>query len=322
VASLLEVGTGFHPELTGRENVYLNGAILGMTRSEIQRKFDEIVEFSGVEQFIDTPVKRYSSGMNVRLAFAVAAHLEPEILIIDEVLAVGDVEFQKKCLGKMSDVVQEGRTVLFVSHQMAAVQALCLRTLWLVEGNLEMEGETSPVIDAYLASGAQRAAFALDERTDRKGNGSLHFVGIEYWDVEGKPAAIIQSGSDLKVAVRYRGSAETLKNVVITISFLDANGQFLFMCSSDFMQESFSAIPGEGYLVCEIPKLGLMPGTYALDLRCKVNGQMADRVQNAAELQVEAGDFFGAGRLPTYNQKGVLMAHDWRLVDGVERKGL
>src|SRR5213075_3000587 len=149
VASLLEVGTGFHPELTGRENIYLNGAILGMTRAEIKRKFDEIVAFSEVERFLDTPVKRYSSGMNVRLAFAVAAHLEPEILVIDEVLAVGDMEFQKKCLGKMGEVAREGRTVIFVSHNMAAVQSLCSRAIWLDEGVVKEDGSAGMVVSNY-----------------------------------------------------------------------------------------------------------------------------------------------------------------------------
>ena len=153
VGSLLEVGTGFHAELTGRENIYLNGAILGMKKAEIDCKFDQIVDFSGVEKFIDTPVKRYSSGMYVRLAFAVAAHLEPEILIVDEVLAVGDASFQKKCLGKMQDVGKEGRTVLFVSHSMAAIARLCERTILLDEGRVLQDGPSHQVVTAYLASG-------------------------------------------------------------------------------------------------------------------------------------------------------------------------
>jgi lipopolysaccharide transport system ATP-binding protein len=156
VASLLEVGTGFHPELTGRENIYLNGAVLGMRRAEMDRKFDEIVEFSELEKFLDTPVKRYSSGMYMRLAFAVASHLEPEILVVDEVLAVGDAQFQKRCLGKMSNVASQGRTVLFVSHNMNAVQSLCKRAIWLDEGRIVMEGATSSVVNEYLVSGNAR----------------------------------------------------------------------------------------------------------------------------------------------------------------------
>jgi lipopolysaccharide transport system ATP-binding protein len=313
VASLLEVGTGFHPDLTGRENVFLNGAILGMTRSEIQRKFDEIVEFSGVEQFIDTPVKRYSSGMNVRLAFAVAAHLEPEILIIDEVLAVGDAEFQKKCLGKMGSVVQEGRTVLFVSHQMAAVQSLCTRVIWLALGQVSLAGETQEVVDAYLAGAASHSLTDLDQRTDRKGSGALHLMAIEYRGAAGEPLKLVQSGQDLQVALRYRARADNIRNISVDFSVLDANGQALFMCSSDFMKQPISSIPREGYLVCSIPHLGLMPGQHSLNVRCRVNGEIADRVQEAAELVVEAGDFFGVGRLPRTGKHGVLMEHSWRV---------
>src|SRR5262245_8429896 len=182
VASLLEVGTGFHPELTGRENIYLNGAILGMTRREISRKFDEIVDFSGVEKFIDTPVKRYSSGMSVRLAFAVAAHIEPDILIVDEVLAVGDTEFQKKCLGKMSQVATGGRTVLFVSHNMTAVQALCGKAILLQNGQLTSMSATAAVIDLYLSLSAGGCALASDlVRLRRRGVGNVRFRSIAFF---------------------------------------------------------------------------------------------------------------------------------------------
>ncbi len=188
VGSLLEVGTGFHPELTGRENVFLNGAILGMSRREIQRRFDEIVAFAEIEQFLDTPVKRYSSGMYMRLAFAVAAHLDPEILIVDEVLAVGDAEFQKKCLGKMSDVAHSGRTVLFVSHNMAAVQQLCTRGLVLEQGNTIFQGQADEAIDYYLKSGAENVAVTdLSKREDRKGEGTLQFTAVEVCDKRGEP---------------------------------------------------------------------------------------------------------------------------------------
>ncbi|MCX5933616.1 MAG: ABC transporter ATP-binding protein, partial [Pseudanabaena sp. LacPavin_0818_WC45_MAG_42_6] len=174
VASLLEVGTGFHPELTGRENIYLNGAILGMDRSEIKKKFDEIVAFAEVEKFLDTPVKRYSSGMYVRLAFAVAAHLEPEILIVDEVLAVGDAQFQKKCLGKLEDVAEkEGRTVLFVSHQMASIQKLCQRSIWLDHGEVIDIDTTQRVVNKYLNNSLGLSKISLEDRKDRRGDGKI-----------------------------------------------------------------------------------------------------------------------------------------------------
>src|ERR1041385_5665139 len=205
VASLLEVGTGFHPELTGRENIFLNGAILGMSRAEITRKFDEIVAFSEVEKFLDTPVKRYSSGMYVRLAFAVAAHLEPEILIVDEVLAVGDIQFQRKCLGKMHDVsTLEGRTVLFVSHNMAALKALCVRGMHLKEGSLRFLGSIDDAIHAYHEHGsaAQLMGGDLTQRR-RRGNGKLTFVsiGLSFYDSSDTPTNYLLRGGDMEVSV-------------------------------------------------------------------------------------------------------------------------
>src|SRR5262249_35092975 len=183
VASLLEVGTGFHPELTGRENVYLNGAILGMTKQEIRKKFDEIVAFAEVDRFLDTPVKRYSSGMYVRLAFAVAAHLEPEILIVDEVLAVGDAAFHAECLGKNSEVTKSGgRTVLFVSHNLAAIQTLSKRAIMLHQGQTCGVDATETVVAQYLSSGAPRTGVALGDRSDRVGNGRLRFTGVQFLD--------------------------------------------------------------------------------------------------------------------------------------------
>ncbi|MBX2852045.1 MAG: ABC transporter ATP-binding protein, partial [Phycisphaeraceae bacterium] len=179
MASLLEVGTGFHPELTGRENIYLNGAVLGMARTEIKRKFDEIVAFAEVAKFLDTPVKRYSSGMYVRLAFAVAAHLEPEILVVDEVLAVGDMDFQRKCLGKMDEVSKQGRTVLFVSHNMATIARLCERSIMLKQGQLVLDGATGDVINEYLAEGARDSVTPLYERTDRMGEGQARMMHVE-----------------------------------------------------------------------------------------------------------------------------------------------
>jgi lipopolysaccharide transport system ATP-binding protein len=206
IASLLEVGTGFHPELTGRENVFLNGAILGMNRKEIESKFDEIVGFSGVEQFIDTPVKRYSSGMYVRLAFAVAAHLEPEILLVDEVLAVGDAEFQQKCLGKMGDVAKEGRTVLFVSHNMIAIQTLCQRALWLDSGQIKEEGAVSPTVTSYLRSG--QAEDDTNERVwtnyaEAPGNETVRLQRISVQPEDGKPGDMITMQTPVRIELDY-----------------------------------------------------------------------------------------------------------------------
>ena len=205
VASLLEVGTGFHPELTGRENVFLNGAILGMTKAEIRRKFDEIVAFSEVEEFIDTPVKRYSSGMYVRLAFAVAAHLEPEILIVDEVLAVGDAQFQKKCLGKMGDVASHGRTILFVSHNMTAVQSLCSRALLMDQGRIALDASTSEATARYLSAGGsvQQEAHWPD-LADAPGNDDLRLRSIRIGPATGDLAGLITMQSPIQVETDYR----------------------------------------------------------------------------------------------------------------------
>ena len=201
VASLLEVGTGFHPELTGRENIYLNGSILGMSKREIASKFDEIVAFAEVERFLHTPVKRYSSGMYVRLAFAVAAHLQPEILVVDEVLAVGDAAFQKKCLGKMGDVAKEGRTILFVSHNMAAIQALCSRAILLEGGRLTHQGRTQDVAQRYLHSVMSAAEIPLDQRQDRTGDGSARIVAMKIQSLD--PDHVLRSTSRLKIKVQY-----------------------------------------------------------------------------------------------------------------------
>lgn len=224
IASLLEVGTGFHPELTGRENIFINGAILGMIKIEIKRKFDEIVDFSGVEKFIDTPVKRYSSGMYVRLAFAVAAHLEPEILIIDEVLAVGDAEFQKKCLGKMEDVSKEGRTIIFVSHNMGAVNSLCGSGILLRNGSIECNGSVSQVVSEYLSGNTMvdSASIDLTGITKRKGNGILKFKSISLYN-NGKLSNKYSIGDDITISFVVEAT-EPVKNVKFAFQLFASDG--------------------------------------------------------------------------------------------------
>ncbi|GAB1470997.1 ABC transporter ATP-binding protein [Chloroflexota bacterium] len=208
IASLLEVGTGFHPELTGRENIYLNGAILGMTRAEVNRKFDEIVDFSGVEKFIDTPVKRYSSGMYVRLAFAVAAHLEPEILVVDEVLAVGDAEFQRKCLGKMSDVAHAGRTVLFVSHNMAAINRLCRRAVLLDKGRLIMNGTAQEVITNYIAGAAEESGLLEWEAHKAPGTDEVRLLGVGIYAKDGFSKSVFDVKDEIFIRLEYKVGVE------------------------------------------------------------------------------------------------------------------
>jgi lipopolysaccharide transport system ATP-binding protein len=300
VASLLEVGTGFHPELTGRENIYLNGAILGMTRAETHRKLAEIVDFAELSQFVDTPVKRYSSGMYVRLAFAVAAHLEPEILLIDEVLAVGDVAFQKKCMGRIGDVARGGRTVLFVSHNLAAVSSLCGRAILLRDGKLQEEGETSSVVNAYLAGFSALTSTQLADRKDRVGSGGARALDLDVRSMDADD--VIRCGSRLKVRLRYRSDAPIRRpSVVISVNDL-ARGRMLLL-RTDTDAGFPGEIAAEGEIECETGPINLTPG------RCYVNlaifragtggsGDMLDHVENAAEFEVEASAFYPSGALP------------------------
>jgi homopolymeric O-antigen transport system ATP-binding protein len=315
VGSLLEVGTGFHPDLSGRENVFLNGAILGLRRREIAARFDEIVAFSGVERFLDTPVKRYSSGMRVRLAFAVAAHLEPEILIVDEVLAVGDAEFQSRCLGKMSDVTGHGRTVLFVSHNLAALRSLCTRAVWLDAGRVAAEGAPDRVIDAYLEVAEQIGRRPIAERADRAGNGRLRFTRAELR--AGEPAranASAASGRPLEIALGYAAaSEEPLESVRVAVLVLDSLGHRVMATDTRFLNADFEKLPSEGEIVCRIPDLPLAAGTYQLNLWATVAEEVADHVEHALPLHVEIGDVFGTGRATVAEKHGpFVVRHSWR----------
>jgi lipopolysaccharide transport system ATP-binding protein len=316
VASLLEVGTGFHPELTGRENIQLNGAILGMTRAEIKSRFDEIVEFSEIGRFLETPVKRYSSGMFVRLAFAVAAHLEPEILVVDEVLAVGDAAFQKKCLGKMEDVAGHGRTVLFVSHNMAAVSSLCSRAVLLDNGGLVESGPTRKIIDAYLIRGREASTTPLDEREDRQGAGQVHFTTIGFEDEAGRAMATATCGDPMTVRLDY-GSRDgrPVSGVILGIQFRGSYGQPLFICLSRVALDKLSTLPPRGSIRCTIPVLPLLPGAYAVDIWCKVDEVIVDRVNHAIELTVSEGDMFGSGKLPPRDGGEFAVFHTWEVTE-------
>ncbi len=311
VASLLEVGTGFHRELTGRENIFLNGSILGMRRAEILSKFDEIVAFAEIDKFIDTPVKFYSSGMYVRLAFAVAAHLEPEILVVDEVLAVGDAAFQKKCLGKMGEVAKQGRTVLFVSHNIAAIEALCSKGYMLEKGTVFKSGATGEVIQAYMSSFMSNGEQTLGQRTDRKGDGKLRFRDVSFRSIGQTAAQSVQCGSDLEISLGYESKAESLRNTVLSITIHNAVGQCLLLFDNEMVGCDFASLPSTGRLNCLIKRFPLAPGQYHVNLYCEVNGSLADWIQQAAQLTVEPGDFYGTGRLPPASHGGVLVSHKW-----------
>ena len=317
VASLLEVGTGFHPELTGRENIFLNGSLLGMSRQEIAAKFDEIVAFAEIERFLDTPVKRYSSGMYVRLAFAVAAHLEPEILIVDEVLAVGDAAFQKKCLGRMRDVASAGRTVLFVSHNMAAVSALCSKAMVLWEGMIEYPmGNVEEGVQKYLTQVHNITKTKLADRTDRQGNGKVLIEDFGSFDHEGNELEYIASGQEVDFRVYYSSKQEPLDNVTVAIGITSSSGAFVSMLSNQIAGDNFQSIGSEGYFTCKVKKLPLAPGSYTASLIIRSNETIVDWIQQAVTIEVEPGDFFGTGRMPPQSHSGVLLEQEWSQ-DGV-----
>ena len=320
VGSLLEVGTGFHGELTGRENIFLNGAILGMKRNEIRRQFDAIVEFAEVERFLDTPVKRYSSGMYVRLAFAVAAHLNPEILIVDEVLAVGDAQFQRKCLGKMKEVSEgEGRTVLFVSHNMAAVQSLCNRAILLSHGKKTVEGSVSEVVNEYSRSLLADVSVSMSERRDRQGRGRVKFTRLWFEDEQGRVVSSGRTGRPLVIALEYTSELQSLTGARASVSVADSTGQVLFLCSTELTSGYLGAWPGSGVLRCTVPRLPLTGSDYVLAPYIEVSGTTEDFLMTGASLSVEDDEFFGQGKLypPGWQGKGVLVAHDWSLSDAV-----
>ena len=312
VASLLEVGTGFHPELTGRENIFLNGAILGMKRAEIDRQFDEIVAFAEIEKFLDTPVKRYSSGMYVRLAFAVAAHLEPEILLVDEVLAVGDAAFQKKCLGKMGDVAKNGRTVLFVSHNLAAVVHLCSQSILLNNGTISRFADSQEVLDLYAAYLEPVHETILESISEREGSGDVRFLGIRIANDSGNGAGRPHSGQSVNFIVDYEAHCKLHSGkVVFSIGFYNMVGQPLFLCRSDFGHFTSQNLSSVGSVVCRIPKFPLPPGRFRMNLHCEVNGVVADWVRDSLYVDVGDGDFYGTGRLPSRQRGDILVDHEW-----------
>ncbi len=314
IASLLEVGTGFHPELTGRENIFLNGAILGMTKSEIRGKFDEIVAFSGVEQFIDTPVKRYSSGMYVRLAFSVAAHLEPEILIVDEVLAVGDAAFQEKCLGKMKDVAREGRTILFVSHNAEAIQRLCQRGIWLKDGRLHRDGAVDEVSEAYLDS-------ISNELFSTKSNQDFGLVirKVRLKNSHGKETKKYHPGEDLMVEIFYDAKLP-IKEPYIALGVVGATGP----CFSANMQldgAKIEILEGVGSFSCRFRSVPLLPQRYTLKIGVRAtNFEPIIDYQEVARFQV-VGDLTSYGYKGEYRDRTtgyvpVIVPYEWRLPDG------
>jgi lipopolysaccharide transport system ATP-binding protein len=289
IASLLEVGTGFHPELTGCENIFLNGAILGMTKAEIRAKLDEIVAFSECEAFIDTPVKRYSSGMYVRLAFAVAAHLEPEILIVDEVLSVGDAQFQRKCLGKMGDVSRDGRTILFVSHSAAAVSSLCTRALLLQDGRVALHGDVSQVMAAYQVDPLPSTTAHSVADLPRRGTGEAKFVALEIISMngDGAPLPVAVPGGDVLVRVTI-DCAVAFEAAHVGLEFYDRNGYRVVDAILATKGDSLTMEPEQRAVVTfRLHELLLKPESYRLNLRLGRHGlEYIDYVEFAGRLEV------------------------------------
>jgi lipopolysaccharide transport system ATP-binding protein len=324
LASLLEVGTGFHPELTGRENIFLNGAILGMSRAEILSKFDEIVAFSEIEQFLDTPIKRYSSGMYIRLAFSVAAHLNPEILVVDEVLAVGDMAFQKKCLGKMNDVSRSGRTILFVSHNISAVEHLCRRGIVLTRGKLAFSGTAKEAVQYYVhramgdtESRASGNNVDLSQAPGRWTQSRPLLRRLEFCPEDGQSLkAGVRVGAPLTISVHFILPAPT-SSFDIGLGFENLLGQRVFTAHTAFEPvRAHNQIAGPQVFVCEIPSLTLVPGEYILRVWMDIGQVEVDKIDNAARFQVIPSDYYGTGK-PPWNGIFVLK-HHWYLVDPKE----
>jgi lipopolysaccharide transport system ATP-binding protein len=285
--SLLEVGTGFHPELTGRENIYLNGAILGMTKPEIQRKFDEIVAFAELERFLDTPVKRYSSGMYMRLAFSVAAHLDPEVLVIDEVLAVGDAAFQKKCLGRMRDISSEGRTVLFVSHNMAAIRSLCQRGILLSNGTKVFEGAAGECVDRYLTEVTRNATNEVDLSNVRRPKGvdsTLKIDRIQLVSRDGRP--LVRAGDPLELEMLFSVS-EPLAEVALGMHVASADNVGIMECRSSHCYGAIDQLePGQYSIKCRIERNILSPGLYLLSVGARCASKPLDYVPQAMTFEI------------------------------------
>ncbi|MGH7913498.1 MAG: ABC transporter ATP-binding protein, partial [Candidatus Binataceae bacterium] len=316
VGSLLEVGTGFHFELTGRENIYLSGAILGMRRAEIQRKFDEIVAFAEVEKFVDTPVKHYSSGMHVRLGFAVAAHLEPEILLVDEVLAVGDAAFQKKCMGKMGDVARAGRTIIFVSHNMASIESLCSSCLLISGGRLEAEGAPAQIVMRYMASElrAHGGVRSLVEHQGRRSDATPAMRSISLLSEADGPTEVVRMGAPLEAVVEFSMTRPVRPILGITVK--TAEGMPLFGVSNRWTNQGVdNQRISSGTITCGFENLPLMPWTYLLDLHLGDFGDPSrelDVIRDAISFEVAPADLLGTGMLPNPASGPIFWTAKWK----------
>ena len=333
VGSLLEVGTGFHPDLTGRDNVYMNGAILGMSRKEVDAKFDEIVDFSGVEKFIDTPVKRYSSGMYVRLAFSVAACLEPEVLIVDEILAVGDVAFRRKCFDRIQGLLGKGVTLLFVAHDMGSVTQFCANAIWLDAGRVRECGTSSTVVESYrkeaqLKSGSaersnevrrKNAAGPFDDFSGcaRQGDRSLSVQELRILDRDGRPVRSVSTGEAFSIELDYMNEQSHSEQALgsIAISIHDEQARPIARLDSLWQAMKFKVAEKRGTLRCVFAKNPFMTGIYGISLNIKVNGKTSDRILFAGNFEVSDGDFYGKGVIAERQIIPVCFDHCWSHVE-------
>jgi lipopolysaccharide transport system ATP-binding protein len=311
IASLLEVGTGFHGELTGRENIFMNGAVLGMSKAEIKAKLDEIIAFSGCEKYIDTPVKRYSSGMTVRLGFAVAAHLEPEILVVDEVLAVGDAEFQKKAIGKMQDLsTGEGRTVLFVSHNMVSVQKLCAKCLVLENGSIPFSGNTDDSIRYYLAD--KKIEYKFSNKKRKASSHKAKIKNMFFKDQKGEFISVIMSGQ--KVFLEIEIEIESiLGQLAVGVGIYDQNNIPQFHCSSETISKNYDVNNSNKIFTArlEINKWPLIEGEFFINSYLRESNQLLEHIEECLWLTSKKGDFFNTGKLPSWD-KGFYCSYDWK----------
>jgi lipopolysaccharide transport system ATP-binding protein len=319
VGSLLEVGTGFHPELTGRENVYLNGQILGMRRKEIARQFDAIVDFAGVERFLDTPVKRYSSGMYVRLAFAVAAHLDTEILLVDEVLAVGDAEFQKKCLGKMRDVASAGRTVLFVSHNMNAVSSLCQTGIFMQKGRVLLQASAREVLDLYSSAAQPAESFDLTAHENRGPGHAAVLQTLTFFDETGRMSRVFKPLAAMRIEIEIQ-TPEPIRIPKLSIGVTSSRGERVCAVASYLSQDPLPSLHGTQRISCSLQLPALVPGRYTLDVGIS-DGDLAflDAVYTAAAFDVAEDNYLGTTH-PNFAEMGqVMVRSNWQVEPGEGR---
>lgn len=321
VASLLEVGTGFNMELTGRDNIHLNASIHGMEGDEIRSIFQQVVDFSGVGEFIDTPVKHYSSGMYMRLAFAVSAHLDPDILIMDEVLAVGDLSFQKKCLSRVEGLADGGRTIIFVSHSMGDIARFCERVIWIDHGNVRFDGGAIEGINRYEEEMNPKVSVELENRR-REGTGNARIVQIQsHGPVDAKPEVML-TGETCTIELRYEVNSDyaCVHNVFACIIFTNEAGKRVFGVPSEVLPVNLTNLGKKGSFTCQIDRLPLVPGQYNLSIALLINNQLVDKVEMASSIKVLDGDFYGTGKLPLKTMGDICVDFDWKVEAQLEAK--